>query len=165
MLEIGSIWLSHSPSAMLIILVCKKDGKVLFCIDLRKLNACTINNSYSLPWIEGNLDSLNGTVWFMALYLKLSCWQVEMAFAVGPLGFYEYDHMPFGLVDAPATFQKLMETCLGDLQLNWCLIYLNDIIIFSKMPKDHLDWLRAVFKKLKEVGLKLKPSKCEYFKK
>ena len=73
--------------------------------------------------------------------------------------------MPFGLVNAPATFQRLMETCLGDLQLNWCLIYLNDMIVFSKIPRQHLTWLRAFFEKLKEAGLKLKTSECEFFKK
>ena len=88
-----------------------------------------------------------------------------MAFTVGPLGFYKCDHMAFGLVNTPATFQRLIETCLGDLQLNWCLIYLNDIIVFSKVPKDHLVWFRAVFKNLKEGGLKLKPSKWDLFKK
>ena len=69
------------------------------------------------------------------------------------------------MVNAPATFQRLMETCLHDLQFNWCLIYVNDIIVFFKMPEDHLVKLRAVFKKLKEAGLKLKPSKCEFLKK
>ena len=73
--------------------------------------------------------------------------------------------MPFGLVNALATFQMLMELCLGDLQLNCCLIYLDDIIVFSKAPKEHLTQLRVVFEKLKEAGLKLKPSKCEFFKK
>ena len=63
----------------------------------------------------------------------------------------------FRLVNAHAKFQRLMVTCPGDLQLNWCLIYLDDIIVFLKMPKDHLDWLRVVFQKLKEAGLKLKP--------
>ena len=73
--------------------------------------------------------------------------------------------MPFGLVNAPATFQRLMEACLGDLQLIWCLIYLDSIFGFSKTPNDHLIQLRAVFQKLKEVGLKLKPSKCDFLKK
>ena len=72
--------------------------------------------------------------------------------------------MTFRLVNAPSIFQRLMETCLGDLQLNWCLIYVDNIFVFSKMPKDHLVWLRAVFKKLKEAGLKLKPSKYDFFK-
>ena len=89
-----------------------------------------------------------------------------MAFTVGPLGFYKYDIMPFGLGNALAMFQTLMETCLGELQLkNWCLIYLIDVIVYSKIPREHLTQLTRVFKKLKEARLKLKPSKCEFFKK
>ena len=71
--------------------------------------------------------------------------------------------MPFGLTNAPATFQRLMETCLGDLDLHWCIIYLDDIVIFSKDLVSHLKRLEAVFQKLEEAGLKLKPSKCELF--
>ena len=158
MLEIGAIWPLHSPWASLVVLVHKKHGNLPFCINLRKLNSHTIKDFYSLPRIEDTLDSLDGGVWFTALDLKSGCWQVEMdgtsmpliAFTVCPLGFYKCDHMPFELVNAPATFQRLRETCLGDLQLNWCLIYLYDVIVFSKMPKDHLVWLRAVFEKLKK---------------
>ena len=128
-----------------------------------------IKDSYSLHMIEDTFNSLNGAVQFTALDLKSDYWQIEMdetskplvAFTVGPLGCYKCDHMPFGLVNAPATFQRLMETCLVDFKLNWCLIYLVDVIVFSKMPKDHLVQLRAAFKKLK-VGLKLKPSKSEF---
>ena len=72
--------------------------------------------------------------------------------------------MPFGLTNAPATFQRLMETCLNDLHLNWCIIYLDDIIIFLKTPEEHVERLAAVFDKISKVGLKLKPSKCEFFK-
>ena len=72
--------------------------------------------------------------------------------------------MPFGLTNAPATFQHLMENCLGDLHLNWCIIYLDDIIVYSKTPEEHLERLKAVFKKIAKAGLKLKPSKCEFFK-
>ena len=71
--------------------------------------------------------------------------------------------MPFGLLNAPATFQRLMETCLGDLNLQWCIIYLDDIVIFSKDLASHLERLEAAFQKLEEEGLKLKPSKCELF--
>ena len=85
------------------------------------------------------------------------------AFTVGLLGFYECERMPFGLTNAPATFQRLMETCLGDLNLHWCIIYLDDIVIFSKDLASHLERLEAVFQKLEEAGLKLKPSKCELF--
>ena len=86
------------------------------------------------------------------------------AFTVGPLGFYECVRMPFGLTNAPATFQWLMESCLGDLHLQQCIIYLDDIIIFSKTPGEHLERLRAVFLKLGKAKLRLKPSKCEFFK-
>ena len=85
------------------------------------------------------------------------------AFTVGLLGFYECKRMPFGLTNIPATFQRLMETCLGDLNLHWCIIYLNDIVIFSKDPASHLKRLEAVFQKLEKAGLKLKPSKWELF--
>ena len=85
------------------------------------------------------------------------------AFTVGLLGFYECERMPFGLTNTPATFQRLMETCLGDLNLHWCIIYLDDIVIFSKDLASHLKRLKAVFQKLEEAGLKLKPSKCELF--
>ena len=81
------------------------------------------------------------------------------AFTVGPLGFYECVRMPFGLTNAPATFQRLMESCLSDLHLNWCIIYLDDVIVF------YITRLEAVFKKISDAGLKLKPSKCEFFRK
>ena len=87
-----------------------------------------------------------------------------MAFTVGPLGFYKCIHMPFGLTNAPATFQRLMESCLGEVHLQYCIIYLDDIIIFSKTPEEHLHQLRLVFQKISEAGLKLKPSKCEFFR-
>ena len=87
------------------------------------------------------------------------------AFTVGPLGFYECVRMPFGLTNAPATFQWLMESCLGDLHLQYCIIYLDDIIVFSKMPDEYIKQLRSVFEKLDQAGLHLKPSKCEFFKK
>ena len=101
---------------------------------------------YSLPRIEDALDSLDGVCIFTSLDLKSGYWQVKldkesiplMAFTVGPLGFYECVHMPFGLTNTPVTFQHLMETCLGELHLNWCIIYLDDIIIFSKTPQEHL---------------------------
>ena len=80
------------------------------------------------------------------------------AFTVGPLGFYKCVRMPFGLTNAPATFQRLMESCLGELHLDWCIIYLDDIIIFSRTPDDHITRLEGVLEKLAKAGLKLKPS-------
>ena len=149
----------------------KKDGGLRFCIDLRKLNKQTIKDVYSLPQINETLDSLQGSQWFSSLDLKSHYWQVKMdeeskpltAFTMGLLGFYECKRMPFRLTNALATFQRLMETCLGDLNLHWCIIYLDDIVIFSKDLASHLERLEAVFQKLEEAGLKLKPSKCELF--
>ena len=171
MLDIRAIRRSNSPWASPVVLVHKKDGSLRFCIDLRKLNARTVKDAYSLPRIEDALDSLNGACIFTSLDLKSGYWQVELdedsipltAFTVGPLGFYECVRMPFGLTNAPATFQRLMESCLGELHLDWCIIYLDDIIIFSKNPDDHITRLKGVFEKLAKAGLKLKPSKCEFF--
>ena len=159
MLDIGAICKSHSLWASAVVLVRKKDGGLRFCIDLRKLNEQTVKDAYSLPQIDEMLDSLQGSQWFSSLDLKSGYWQVEMdeeskpltAFTVGPLGFYECERMPFGLTNAPAMFQRLMETCLGDLNLHWCIIYLDDIMIFSKDPASHLERLEAVFQKLEEA--------------
>ena len=171
MLKVGAIRKSFSPWASPVVLVCKKDGSLRFCIDLRKLNSWTIKDAYSLPRIEESLDCLNGAIIFTSLDLKAGYWQVEMeensipytAFIVGPLGFYECVRMPFGLTNVPATFQCLMESCLGDYHLKYYIIYLDDIIIFSKTPEEHIDRLCKVFQKLDEAGLCLKPSKCELF--
>ena len=167
MVEVGAIRKSFSPWASAVVLVRKKDGGLWFCIDLRKLNNRTVKDGYSLPRIEDTLDCLHGAVWFSTLDLKSGYWQVELeeeakpltAFTVGLLGFWECEHMPFGLTNAPATFQRLMESCLGELHLNWCIIYLDDIIVFSRTPEEHILRIRAVFEKLKAAGLKLKPSK------
>ena len=171
MLDIGAICKLHSLWASIVILVQKKDGSLRFCIDLRKLNNWTIRDAYSLFQINETPDSLQGSQWFSSLDLKSGYWQVEMeeeskpltAFTVGLLGFYKCKRIPFGLTNAPAIFQHLMETCLGDLNLHWCIIYLDDIVIFSKYLTSHLERLEVVFQKLEEAGLKLKPSKCELF--
>ena len=171
MLDISTIHQSHSLWASTVVLGWKKDGGLRFCIDLRKLNNWTVKDAYSLPQIDETLDSLQGSQWFSSLDLKSGYWQVEMdeeskpltAFTVGPLGFYECKRMSFGLTNDPATFQRLMKTCLGDLNLHWCIIYLDDIVIFSKDPANHLERLGAVLQKLEKAGLKLKPSKCELF--
>ena len=173
MVEVGASRRSFSLWASVVVLVRKKDGGLRFCIDLRKLNSRTVKDGYSLPRIEDTLDCLYGAMWFSTLNLKSGYWHVELveeakpltAFTMGPLGLWECECMPFGLTNAPATFQRLMESCLVELHLNRCIIYLHDIIVFSRTPEEHVHRLRAVFEKLKATGLKLKPSKCDFFKK
>ena len=143
----------------------RRDGSLRFCIYPRRLNNQTIKDMQSLPHIDETLDSVQGSQWFSSLNLKSEYWQVKMdeeskplpTFTVGPLGFYECERMPFRLTNTPTTFQRLMETCLGDLNLLWFIIYLDDIIIFSRDPASTLERLDAVFHKLEE------PSKCELF--
>ena len=86
------------------------------------------------------------------------------AFTFGSMGLYECESMPFGLCNAPPTFQRLMQNCLGELNLTYCLIYLDDMIVFSEMPEEHLQRMHVVFDHLQEHGLKLEPSKCDVFK-
>ena len=101
---------------------CQKEGPLQFCIDLRRLNACTIKDAYSLPHIDEILDCLGGAIIFTSLDLKSAYWQVKMdkeskpltAFTVGPLGIHECKRMHFGLTNTPTTFQHPMESCLGE---------------------------------------------------
>ena len=173
MLKIGAIRDSKSPFSSNVVIVRKKDGSIRFCIDYRKLNQHTIKDAYPIPRVDDTLHLLAGAKYFSTLDLKSGYWQVEMkksekaktAFQVGSLGFYECNRMPFGLCNAPATFQRLMERCMGELNLRECLNYLDDIIIFSTTFEEHLQRLQAVFERLKEHNLKLKPSKCMLFRK
>ena len=104
--------------------------------------------------------------------LKSGFWQVKVseesrqytAFMVGSMGVYEFLHMQYGLCNAPATFQHLMQNCLGELNLSFTMVYLDDMIVYSEMPEDHLTWLQAIFDCFAHHGLKLKLSKCHFFK-
>ena len=105
------------------------------------------------------------------MYFKSGFWQIKMApglqqytaFTVGNLGFYKFTRMPFGLCNAPAIFQHLMQNALGELNLTYCVIYLDDVIVFGHMEEEHLECLRVVFERFWEFNLKLKPSKCSFF--
>ena len=172
MLEAGAIRPSNSPWCNAVVLVCKKDGGLHFCIDFRKLNAKTKKDSYPLPRIQETLNSLVRARVFSMLDLKSGFWQIMMdedskqytAFTVGNLGFFECERMPFGLCNVPATFQRLMQSCLGELNLTYCLIYLDDVIIYTK-NEENLNRLRTVFERFRRDNLKLKPSKCNLFQK
>ena len=172
MLDGGAIWPFQSSWCNAVVLVQKKDGTLRFCIDFRQLNARTKKDSYPIPKCPDTVESLVGAHYFSTMDLKSSFWQVKvsedsrqyMAFMVGIMGVYKFLRMPYGLCNAPATFQCLMQNCLGELNLSFAMVYLEDVIVYSETPEDHLTWLQAVFDCFTHHGLKLKLSKCHFFK-
>ena len=172
MLDAGVIWPSNSPWCNAVVLVRKKDSSLHFCIDFRKLNSLTVKDSHPLPRICETLESLARAAPFSTFDMNSGFWQVPMdeeskqytAFTLGSMGLYECESMTFGLCNALPTFQRLMQNCLGEWNLTYCLIYLDDVIVFSDTPDEHLRRMHVVFDRLCEHGLKLKPSKCEVFK-
>ena len=172
MLDGGAIQPSQSPWCNAVVLVRKKDGSLRFCIDFRRLNQMTKKDTFPLPRMQETMESMVGARHFSCMDLKSGFWQVKMdeksrqytAFTVGSMGVYEFLRMPYGLCNAPATFQRLMQNCLGELNLSYALIYLDDMIVYSSTEEEHLTRLRAVFKHFLESGLKLKPSKCHFFR-
>jgi len=160
---------SYSEWASPIVLVKKKDGGLRFCVDYRELNKQTRKDSYPLPKIKEMLDTLNGAQWFSTLDLASGFWQVPIrpedvhktAFTTFR-GTFEFLTMPFGLCNAPATFQRLMDKVLRDYVWQSVVVYMDDVNVFSKSWKDHLDHLRNVFECIKKAGLKLNPEKCKF---
>ena len=152
MLDGGTIRPSQLPWCNAMVLVRKKDGSLRFCIDFRCLNAWTKKDAYPLPRMQDTMESMVGARHFSCMDLKSGFWQVKMAeesrqytaFTVGSMGVYEFLHMPYGLCNTPVTFQCLMQNCLGELNLTYALIYLDDVIVYSKTEEEHLVCLRAV---------------------
>ena len=152
MLDGSAIRPSQSPWCNAVVLVRKKDGSLQFCIDFRHLNARTKKDTYPLPRMQETMESMVGTRHFSCMDLKSGFWQVQMdedsrqytAFMVGSMGVYEFLCMPYGLCNVPAMFQCLMQNCLGELNLTYALIYLDDVIIYSQTEEEHLVRLHAV---------------------
>ena len=150
----------------------KEDRSARFCVDYRKLNSITHKDAYPLPRIDDTLDTLAGSQWFSTLDLVSGYWQVEVveqdrdktAFATQE-GLFQFKVMPFGLCNAPATFQRLMNLVLAGVQWSECLVYLDDIIVLGRSFEEHLQNLSAVLQKLKCANLRLKLPKCAFCKK
>ncbi|KRY42282.1 Retrovirus-related Pol polyprotein from transposon 17.6 [Trichinella spiralis] len=162
---------SSCPWASPIVLVRKKDGSCRFCVDYRQLNNLTWKDAHPLLRIDDTLDALAGAQWFSTLDLASGSWQVEVeqqdrekTTFTTPFGLYQFKVMLFELCNAPATFQRLMETVLRGLVGSDCLVYLDDVIVFGKTAEEHTARLREVFRRLWEVGLKVKPEKCRLMK-
>lgn len=161
---------SCSPYASPIVLVKKKDGSLRMCVDYRQLNSKTRKDAFPLPRIEETLDALTGARWFSTLDLASGYNQVPVtegdksktAFCT-PFGLFEWNRMPFGLCNAPSTFQRLMERLFWDQRHQSLLLYLDDIVVFSSSVTQHLERLELVLGRLKREGLKAKLEKCVFF--
>jgi len=171
LLNAGLIVPSNSQWTSPVVVVEKKNGKKRLCVDYRKLNSVTKKDCYPLPRIDDMLETLSGAQWFSSLDLASGFWQVELdpsdrekSTFITRFGTYEFTVMPFGLCNAPATFQRLMDTVLRDILWQFVVVYIDDINIGSKTFDEHLLHLEQVFDRLVKAGLKLSPEKCFFFK-
>ena len=169
LLRAGIIKESRSPYASPIVIVRKKNGAVRMCIDYRLLNSRTIPDQYTTPCIDDVLDSMTGSKWFSVLDLRSGYYQIAMAEEdkektafICPLGFFQFERMPQGITGAPATFQRLMEKAVGDMNLLEVLVYLDDLIVFGRTLEEHEERLLKVLDRLAEVGLKISVDKCQF---
>jgi hypothetical protein len=170
MLAAGVIERSVSDYCSPAVLVTKKDGTVRFCTDYRKLNLLTEDEAAPLPKISDALREFGSATVFSAIDLKSGYWQIPMdkaskhltAFATPDGATYQYRVMPFGLKNAPATFQKLMTRVLEGHLGKFAHVYLDDIIIFSRDHREHLVHLRLILERLQEYGLRCATEKCRF---
>ena len=169
LLEKGFIQPSKSPFGAPIIFVPKKNGKLRMCVDYRALNKLTVKNRYPLPRIDELMDRLQGATVFSKLDLQSGYWQIRIAEDDVPktafrtrYGHYEWKVLPFGLSNAPATFQALMNRVLAPYLDRFCVVYLDDILIFSRSPEEHATHLRLVLQALEENELYAGLDKCTF---
>ena len=169
--NMGVIESSASDWSSAPVMVKKKDGSIRYCIDYRKLNDVTVKDQFPLPLITQCLDQLAGTSFFSALDLSWGYWQIELApedrhktAFITKHGLYQHTRMPFGLCNAPSTFMRAMTLVLKGMTWEEVLAYLDDVIVTGKGFEGHLTNLRRVLERLRWHNLKLKPSKCEFFR-
>jgi len=150
----------------------KKDGTYRFCVDYRRVNAVSKQDAFPVPDVQDALDHLRGSKYFITMDLLSGYWQLglterakERSAFCTRRGLFHFTRMPFGLSGAPSTFCRVMSTALKDLLWVVCFSYLDDVIIFAKTPQELLQRSKLVLDRLKEVGLKVKPSKCVLFRK
>jgi hypothetical protein len=170
MLAHGIISPTSSQWASNIVLVRKSNGELRFCIDYRQLNNLTLKDSYPLPRIDSCMDALGGARYFSTLDLRSGYWQVAMdeasaqkAAFVTRKGVWKFNVLPFGLSNAPAISQRLMDLVLAGLTWQICLAFLDDVIVMSATFEQHVERLTLVFDRIRKANLKLHPGKCKLF--
>ena len=171
MLEDGQIEPSDSAWSASTVLVTKKDGSTRFCVDYHRLNARTKKDAFPLPRIDDSLNSLSGQAWFSTLDLASGYWQVKLSENAKPKtafathsGLFQFAVMPFGLCNAPATFERLMSQVMRGLHWKRCLVYIDDILVFGNDFECALHNLELVLDRVAEYGLQLKSTKCNLFR-
>jgi hypothetical protein len=163
----GLIAPSISPWASPVLFVGKKDGGLRMCIDYRALNRLTVPNRLPLPRIDDLLDSMQGACVFSSIDLRSGYHQIRIAeedvpktaFRT-PFGLYEFKVVPFGLCNAPATFQAVMNKVFADILGVFVVVYLDDVLIYSKSAAEHKRHVRIVLQRLRDNKLFAKLSKC-----
>ncbi|CAM4550039.1 unnamed protein product [Caretta caretta] len=167
MLQMGVIRPSESAWASPVVLVPKPDGEIRFCVDYRKLNAVTRPDNYPMPRTDELLEKLGRAQFISTLDLTKGYWQVpldesakERSAFITHLGLYEFNVLPFGLRNAPATFQRLVDGLLAGLG-EYAVAYLDDVAIFLDSWADHLEHLQKVLERIREAGLTVKAKKCQ----
>ena len=169
MLAQGIIQPSCSPWASPITLVPKPDGSIRFCVDYRKLNQVSTKDRYPLPQVCDVLDGMQGTAVFSTIDLKSGFHQIlvdpadrEKTAFICHRGLFEFVRMPFGLANGPSHFQRVMDWVFKDLLGTCVMVYIDDIVIYSKNMDEHISHLELVFKRLAKFGLQLKAEKCKF---
>ena len=170
-LEHGVIEPSESPWAAALVPAFKKGGGIRWAVDYRRLNEMSVMDSYPLPNISENLDKLSGSKVFTALDAASAYHTIKvtektrpyLAFN-SPFGLYEFARMPFGPKSAPAVYSRFIELCLSKIRSPWILAYLDDIIIHTHTLEEHLEEVRKTLEMHRDAGIKLRASKCEFFK-
>src|SRR5881275_1828714 len=169
MLEQDLIQPSTSPWSFPVVVVKKKNGKFRFCVNYKPLNDVTKKDNYPLPRIDEILDSLKDAKWFTTLDLASGYWQIkvkeehrEKTAFITKFGTYEFKVMPFGLCNAPATFQQTMDKVLKGIKDLFVMVYLDDVIIYSKIFNEHLKHIEEVLDRIREANLRLKAEKCTF---
>jgi len=170
MRSMGVIEPSTGEWASPVVMVRKPDGSVRFCIDYRKLNLMTVKDAYPFPRMDECIDSLGDARVFSTLDCNSGYWQTPVAKKDKHLtafmchsGAWKCVRLPFGLCNAPATFQRAMDMILAGVKWQICLVYLDDVIIFSRSPEEHLKHLDEVLTRLGKAGVTLKAAKCHFF--